>query len=168
MTEIFGKKVMIRKTTEKDLLDLMNLWNDERVMKYVGHPNGLRFDLKKTRKWFKKLQRETNRHHFVVYDNDIVFCGEVYYEIDEKHKRAGLDIKFRPEAQGKGLASDALSMLIEFIFKSRPDLKAVWTEPAKENRAAQNLYRRCGLEPQSRPKDLEGDGLYWERKKDRD
>ncbi|MBU3964752.1 GNAT family N-acetyltransferase [Patescibacteria group bacterium] len=165
MNEIHSKKVILRKTTEKDLSDLINLWNDGRVMKWVGLPNGGGYDLEKARDWFNKLRKETNRHHFVVYNNDIGFCGEVYYETDEKYKRAGLDIKFQPEAQGRGLASDALNTLIEFIFKSESDIDAVWTEPAKENFAAQNLYTRCGLKPHLRPKDLKGAGSYWERKR---
>ncbi len=168
MNKIYGKKVILHKTTGKDLPDLVDLWNDGRVMKYAGFPEGLGYNLEKASDWFNKLQKEKNRHHFVVYSKDIGFCGEVYYKIDAKYKRAGLDIKFRFEAQGKGLASDALIALIEFIFKNEPDTDAVWTEPAKENLAAQKLYRRCGLTPQVRPKNLKGENEYWERKRNDD
>jgi len=165
MNEIHGKKVILRQTIEKDLSDLMSLWNDGRVMKWVGFPDGLGYDLEKIKKWFSELKSSSNRHHFIVYNKDSGFCGEVYYEADKKHKRAGLDVKFKPESQGKGLAGDALSTLIEFIFKIEPEIEAVWTEPAKENFAAQKLYERCGLKPMPRPKDLEGKDSYWERKK---
>lgn len=165
MKKIYGKKIVLRETTEKDLADLMGLWNNGEVMKWVGFPNGLGHDLEKMLGWFHELQKESSRHHFVIYDSDIGFCGEAYYAVDKEHKWAGLDIKLRPEAQGKGLASDALSALIEYIFQHEPDAEAVWTEPAKENVAARNLYRRMGLNPQPRPNDLAGDGSYWERKK---
>jgi hypothetical protein len=71
----------------------MALWNDGRVMQWVGFPNGLGYDKEKISKWFDKLQSETNRHHFVVCAESVGFCGEVYYEVDKAHRRAGLDIK---------------------------------------------------------------------------
>lgn len=165
MSEMRGKKVILRQTTERDLLDLLNLWNDGRVMKWVGFPNGLEYDLEKAKKWFSELRKDSNRHHFVVYCEGVGFCGEVYYETDKKHKRSGLDVKFRPEMQGKGLASDALNTLIESIFKNESDMEAVWTEPTKENLAAQKLYARCGLKAKTRPKDLSEEDSYWERKR---
>jgi RimJ/RimL family protein N-acetyltransferase len=81
--------------------------------------------------------------------------------VDKIHKRAGLDIKFRPEAQGQGLATDALKILIRFVFETEPDVEEVWTEPSEENIAARRLYERCGLKPMSRPPDMEQGPSYW-------
>ncbi len=159
--ELRGERVIIRTTTRDDLPALMELWNDGRVMRWVGFPKGLGCDADKIGRWLEKLESDPNRHHFSVYAPDIGFCGEVYYAMDEAHRRAGLDIKFRPEAQGRGLATDALKALIRHVFETESDADIVWTEPSNANNAARKLYARCGLEPQPRPADLWEAGSFW-------
>jgi RimJ/RimL family protein N-acetyltransferase len=120
----------------------------------------LGYDREAIGKWYERLQREPHRHHFVVFAASVGFCGEVYYAVDREHRRAALDIKFVPEAQGKGLATDALKVLIRHVFETEKDVNVVWAEPSEANSAARQLYRRCGLEPAPRPADF-GEGLYW-------
>ncbi len=158
---IRGDKVVIRTTIREDLVDLMALWNDGRVMQWVGFPAGLGYDADKIKKWFDRLQSQERHHHFIVRTDDIGFCGEVYYDVDMEHRRAGLDIKFRPEAQGQGLATDALKALIRHVFETEKEVEVVWTEPREENSASRKLYARCGLEPVPRPSDLEPFESYW-------
>ena len=159
---IHGERITIRRTREDDLSDVLALWNDGRVMRWVGFPDGLGYDLKKMRGWFDKLQSDSAVNHFVVHTEYLGFCGEVFYAVDEVHARAGLDIKFIPAAQGQGLATDALKTLIRMVFESEPDIDAVWTEPAPENVAACKLYDRCGLSAKPRPSDMEQGPSYWE------
>lgn len=164
--EICGNRATLRTITEGDVPDLMTLWNDGRVMKWVGFPNGLGYDLKKISDWLSRLQANSDRHHFVVHAEGIGFCGEVYYAVDRMHKRAGLDIKFRSEAQRQGLATDALKTLIRFVFEMEPDVEVVWTEPSEENIAARKLYERCGLKPRPCPPDMEQGLSYWEKRRE--
>jgi len=162
MVEMNGERVIIRSTTEADLPDMMDLWNDGNVMKWVGFPDGAGYDQEKMRDWFARTQSDSNRHHFVVYAEEIGFCGEVFYAVDKIHNRAGLDIKLSPKAQGQGLATDALKTLIHYVFRSEPEVEAVWTEPFAENIAARRLYERCGLRAKPRPSYLEEGPSYWE------
>lgn len=158
---IKGAQVVIRTTTQEDLAELLSLWNDGRVMKWVGFPDGLGYDAEKMSKWFDLVQRQPNSHHFIVRTEDGEFCGEVYYDVDTEHRRAGLDVKFRPKAQGRGLATDALNSLIRHVFETEKDVQVVWTEPREGNSASRKLYARCGLEPEPRPADLEPFESYW-------
>jgi len=160
--EILGDRVLIRTTSQGDLVDLMGLWNDGRVMQWVGFPDGLGYDRQTVQTWFDKLQANPLRHHFVVIRRGIGFCGEVYYAVEPLHQRAGLDIKLRPEAQGQGLATDALKTLIRHVFKVEPDVDSVWTQPSQINIAARALYTRCGLKEKPRPADLQQGESYWE------
>lgn len=73
------------------------------------------------------------------------FCGELFYRMEPEHKRAELDVKLIPEAQGRGIATAGLSWLIERIFAGEPEIDAVWTEPIPQNTASRALYARCGL-----------------------
>jgi RimJ/RimL family protein N-acetyltransferase len=160
-----GVEPNIRPTTEADLPDLLRLWNDGRVMRWVGFPSGLGYDLERVRGWYRHLQATPHRHHFVVHAAGIGFCGELFYSVDAAHRRAGLDIKLVPEAQGRGLATAALRALIDRVFESEPQVDAVWTEPIAANAAAQRLYTRCGLKPAPRPPDMNAGASYWERRR---
>ncbi|MBT4482495.1 MAG: GNAT family N-acetyltransferase [Candidatus Latescibacteria bacterium] len=164
--EIQGRRVTIYSTTESDFPNLIALWNDRHVMMWVGFPNGLGYNPEKIMDWYSKLQSNPDKHHLIVHTEGLGFCGEVYYDVDRIHGRAGLDIKFTPKAQGKGLATDALKTLIRFIFESEPGVVAVWTEPSKENVAAQKLYNRCGLKPKSSTLNKKQAFSYWELRRE--
>ena len=156
--------VRLRETAEHDLDDLVRLWNDGRVMRWVCYPDGLGITSREAVEWLAAIRRDSHCRHLVVLaDGD--FCGEAYYSADGVHRRAELDIKLRPEAQGRGVATAALSTLIDLVFEAEPDVDAVWTEPWPENEKAQALYSRCGLEPRPRPADLPPGPSYWERRR---
>lgn len=160
--DLVGKNVIIKETEKCDLENIMSLWNNGEVMKWVNFPNGLNMTHKKINVWYDKLINNDNRHHFVVLTKDLTFCGEVYYGVNPIGKRAVLDIKFLPKFQGKGLATEALMLLIGLVFDEEIEVNAVWTEPNLGNNAAMNLYARCGLEPTIRPKDLDPHDSYYE------
>ena len=91
-----SERVILRETGPGDLPDLLSLWNDGRVMQWVGFPDGLDYDLAKLERWLRHLQSSPDRHHFIVHAERIGFCGEVCYAVDRRQGRAGLDIKWSP------------------------------------------------------------------------
>ena len=162
----------LRPTSPDDLADLMVLWNDGRIMRWVGFPDGLGYDIAAMTAWYERLQANPLRHHFTAASDILGFCGEAYYAVNLQHRRAGLDIKLRVPAQGGGRATAAFRMLIERVFRSEPLVDIVWTEPAVSNLAARTLYWQCGLRPAQRPADMSEDPRYdvsyWElRREDR-
>lgn len=159
--QLCGNRVTLRTTEREDLENLLALWNDGRVMQWVGFPSGLGYDADRMARWLAKVQIEPDRHHFVVCADEVGFCGEVYYAVDRVHRRAELDIKLVPGAQGKGLAADALKRIIRHIFEEEQDVQSVWTEPRAENFASKRLYARCGLRPERRPADLPPFESFW-------
>lgn len=160
--KIIGDRITLRQTTEADLPDLLVLWNDGQVMRWVGFPDGLGYNLPMIQSWYSSLMANPDRHHFVISNEEIGFCGEAYYGVNRDTKRASLDIKLIPTAQGQGIATIAFKLLIDHIFFKDRDVDIVWTEPWPENLASQRLYERCGLTPRSRPDDLGEGPSYWE------
>lgn len=158
-------RVSVRPTTSADLAELLALWNDGRVMRWVGFPDGLGYDAARMDAWFERLRSSPDRHHFVVRGPQVGFCGELYYAIDRVHRSASLDIKFRLEAHGGGRAAEALLGLITHLFRIEPEVALVWTEPWENNLAARALYFRCGLRPAARPPWLHPGPSYWERRR---
>jgi len=163
--EIIGEKVKIRPTEDRDLKDIQCLWNNGEVMEYVGYPDGIGQTITEMGIWFKNLKKSDLVNHYVALNKDNSFCGELFYRKDLEHKRAGLDIKFLPEAQGRGLATEALQLFIDYLFETDEDIEAVWTEPSEDNTAARNLYARASLEEKERPVDMRGGDSYWELSK---
>lgn len=92
--------LLIRPTKAGDLPDLGRLWNDGRVMRWVGYPDGLGMDEAGLGDWLAWVLDSTERHHFVVREPDGRFCGELYYRLDAAG-RAALDIKLVPEAHDR-------------------------------------------------------------------
>jgi RimJ/RimL family protein N-acetyltransferase len=155
----------IKQTSQQDLPDLIRLWNDGRVMRWVGFPEGLGYDAPKIQEWFEALEQNPLRHHFVIHEDQIGFCGELFYRSDPEHQRASLDIKLLPEAQDRGIATQALTWLIATVFENEPGIEEVFTEPNHGNEKSQKLYARCGLQPRPRPKDLHPADSYWSLKR---
>lgn len=158
-------QVALRETTAADLPDLRALWNDGEVMRWVGYPSGLGMSAQQTAEWLAATSQDTTRHHFVVVEAELGFCGEAYYRV-HPGGRAELDIKLRPAAQGRGIATAALTLLIDAVFAREPEVDAVFTEPNSGNVAAERLYARCGLRPAPRPPELWPADSYWERRRD--
>ena len=158
-------RLSIDETTSDDLAELGRLWNDGRVMRWVGFEDGLGLDDDRLRDWFERLRSSSRAHHFVIRDPEFGFCGELFYRLDDNHRRAELDVKLVPEAQGRGIATAGLSWLIERVFACEPEVDAVWTEPTPENVASRALYVRCGLAETRRPDDLPPAPSYWERRR---
>ncbi len=156
-----GGRVSFRSTERGDGEDLIGLWNDGRVMEWVGFPEGLGYTQGMFETWLEAVEGDSNRYHFVVHSDEVGFCGELYYDLGRGGRRASLDIKFQPQAQGRGLAVEALRGLIRLVFETEAEVEAVWTEPRPENQSAQRLYERCGLKPGDRPADLPPGTSYW-------
>lgn len=161
--KIVGQKVIIKSTEEEDLKDIQNLWNNGEVMKWIGYPNGLNVSVVKLKKWLEKINKSSIRKSFVVSElTTKSFCGELFYEIDKEYNRAGLDVKFLPEAQGRGLGTESFKLLIKYIFENEPTVEAVWTEPAPNNIHAKKVYEHCGLKQSKQPVYMEHRELYME------
>lgn len=142
--------LVIRETTAADLPDLGALWADGEVMRYVGFPEGLHHSEDELRRWHERLEASRECRHFVVRDDEVGFCGELFYRVHE-HGRVELDVKLRPAARGRGIATAGLTWLIDLVFDTVPGAELVYVEPHPDNVKAHRLYARCGLEPVEPP-----------------
>lgn len=157
--------IIIKETLLEDLKNVMDLWNNEEVMFYVGFPNGLGITLEQLERWLANNQKNPFYKHFSIYTDELGYCGETCYDVDREHDLASLDIKLLPKAQGKGIASYALRYAINQVFELNLATKA-YVEPTPTNQKAWSLYERIGFVSKPRPAFLELDETYLEITKD--
>jgi len=137
--------ITISETGESDLENVLALWNDGDVMKYVGFPNGVGETMEGMIRWLSRIEKNKPLiRHYCVYADDKSFCGETFYKIDPDHDyMASLDIKLFSTARGKGIASRALSYTITKAFDN--GAQKVWVDPNPANSKALALYERLGF-----------------------
>ena len=158
-------EITIKETDEKDLPNIMDLWNNGEVMFYVGFPKGIGVTIEQLKNWLNGVNKNEIRRHYSIYDENIGYCGETYYEIDLEHDLATLDIKLLPKAQGKGVAAYALSYVLNQVFENNLATKA-YVDPNPENKKAWKLYEKLGFVSKPRPKFLQEYEIYLEITKD--
>jgi len=134
-------------------------------MSFVGYPQGLGMTLPKLIDWLPWVISKPNRCHYSIYQDEIGYCGETFYHVDEIYQTAALDIKLLPEAQGKGIAEFALRFAIEQAF-FQGKAKRVYVDPHPDNIKAWNLYRKLGFTSKARPEHLEQWDTYLEITRD--
>ena len=108
----------IKETTPSDLPMILNLWADGEVMQYVGFPDGLKVNMAILENWYQKISNNPHSKHYSIYDDELGFCGETFYEIDTENGISALDIKLFSHARGKGIAEAALNYVLKVVFEA--------------------------------------------------
>lgn len=131
------------KTQERDLESLVQLWNDGDVMKFVGFPQGLDYNMEKATRWLENINQKENTMHYSIYDKE-TFLGELFYSYKDGEK-AIVDIKLMPGARGKNVGFQGFCFLLDQLFKNTL-AEIVTVDPHKDNLKAIRLYEKCGFQ----------------------
>ncbi len=141
--------ITIKETTMEDIKNVQRLWADGDVMRFVGFPDGLHETDEAMRQWLEQLDAaRPAQNHFSIYENG-AYCGEAGYGSDREHRSAWLDIKLFGGARGRGIATQALSYVMEEAFKNGAE--TVWVDPDPQNVKAIALYERLGFQQKDMP-----------------
>ena len=144
----------IKLTEKEDLLNVQRLWATPEVMCFVGFPEGLHESVDDLeQKWLPWVQNPPMRQHYSIYHDELGYCGESFYEVDETGL-ACMDIKLLPGARGKGIAYAALSHALEAAF-TIGNAKSAYVDPNPDNVKALKLYERLGFVVTDRAAHLE-------------
>ena len=152
--------IIIKETTKNDLDNVILLWNNGEVMQFVGFPEGLGITEDKMESWFEWVIKKPQRCHYSIYENEIGYCGESFYNVDGKGA-AALDTKLLSDSRGKGIGYKALEFAIERAF-DEGKAKLVYVVPSPHNKKACQLYEKLGFVSKSRPTYLEDGETYLE------
>lgn len=146
--------VQIKVTEKDDLVNVQLLWATPEVMHFIGFPKGLHETLESLEQnWLPWVQNPPERQHFSIYAEDVGYCGESFYEVDETGL-ACMDIKLLPVARGKGIAFAGLAYALDQAF-AVGKAKSAYVDPNPENIKALRLYERLGFRVTERAPHLE-------------
>ena len=162
---LVDNKIVIKETSKDDLENVMKLWNNGDVMKFVGFPDGLGITIENLEKWIIWAIQPPYRCHYSIYLEDDTYCGETFYDTDVNTGTSALDIKLLSHVQGKGIAFKALSYSINKAFKEGK-AERVYVDPHPDNISAWKLYEKLKFTNRPRPDYLEGNNPYLEITRD--
>lgn len=137
---IKGKKVLLRKPSFEELDYVKWLWADEETMKATGGPILLKEEEKK--RWYEIMVSPSNGKHFycLIFNEENKPVGEVsFHQYDKIAKTAEFNIKIAYDQRGKGYASEAAKLMLDYYFN-------VWNgEIMRDSIAASNTLGQKAL-----------------------
>lgn len=155
-------QISIRKFTRGDIENKVKWINDPRNNTYLHYE--LPLEVEKTAIWFENNKDRTDRYDAVI-EADGVPVGLIgLLGIEERNKKAEYYVALgEVDYKGKGVASKATALLLEYAF-SELRLNKVYLYTERENVSAQRLFERMGFRQEGL---LIEDMIYNGRKVDR-
>lgn len=138
----------IRSAEEKDAKILTDWWNDGKVMEHAGFPNGLGTTVQETLDLIKQNKTRLSQRCIIECEGRPI--GETSYGIEKDFAQIGIKI-CEQSFQNKGLGSELLKMLIDFLFADKEinekvSLNKIILDTNKKNVRAQHVYKKLGFE----------------------
>ena len=134
------ENITIRNTEDRDIDQLVNWWNDGRVMAHAGFPLGLGTTSEKVRADLKGDSDDARRRLVLEYDGKLI--GEMNYNVLGEKAEIGIKIcDFT--CQEKGIGRKALSMLISTLFDR--GIREIVLDTNLANKRAQHVYESLGF-----------------------
>jgi diamine N-acetyltransferase len=147
MTVERDSRLTLRPLERADLKFVHELNNDARIMRYW---------FEEPYETFTELSQLYDRHvhdqrerRFVAIDtaNEVVGLVELI-ELDYIHRRGEFQIIIAPQAQGRGYATSATQLAIDYAF-SVLNLRKLYLIVDTTNAAAIHVYEKCGFQKEA-------------------
>lgn len=143
-------RLTIRRATlsEEDVAFYLRLWNDPRVMRFVGFPYGLRMDAAQVRLDLERGlalgdDRRLDARLVAVRKQDGAIIGECKLGTPDVDGLSETDIKLLPEFWGQGYGTEIKRGLLRYLFTST-NCQIVQATPNVENIASIRMQQAVG------------------------
>jgi RimJ/RimL family protein N-acetyltransferase len=137
------ERLSIRTATRGDIPFLLQLWNDGRVMRFVGFPQGLQAT---SEQLAKQLEREPEG----VFDRVLIVTlgsgmaiGQCKLGSPDSDGIAETDVKLHPDHWRQGYGTEVKRGLLGYLF-ANTDCIAVQATPNRENAASLRMQEAVG------------------------
>ena len=142
-----GKKIRLREYRKEDIKVVQTCINDPEIKKLVNPGIPYLYTFEDEEKWFEGLSAKNDQYSFAIEtlaDNKYIGgCG--INSIDWKNSVAVIGIFIGDkEYLGKGYGTDAMNLLISFIFEQM-NLNKIKLQVLSYNERAIKCYEKCGF-----------------------
>lgn len=146
---------------EEDIAFLLDMWNDPRVMRYAGYPQGRGWSEADIQAWWQEYLAERKKSgcddtQLILRLEDGTAIGESHYgpvpdgfEVGDWRKPEGVrcfmtDIKLAPRYWGQGIGTKGMRMIVELIF-AKTSCELLVVPPHRDNPPAFRVYEKAGF-----------------------
>ena len=144
--QLRGKRLRLRGPTPDDADDLFALFSDPRVMRYWsrapmrerGEAEGLIGEM------LEAFERRELINWVIVGHNDHAIGTTTLFHFDPRHRRAEVGYALRSDHWGRGFASEAVSLAIDWALRTL-DLHRVEADIDPRNDASRRVLERLGF-----------------------
>ena len=137
------ERLLLKPVEADDLEFLLNLRWDKEVMNYLIHDP---ISFKNQVDWFNHLSnKDLALSIFIKEDSQLKIIGTIgLYEINTRHQRAIWRIRLDPARQGKGYATEAIKLILDYGFNTL-NLNKIISDSFADNEAIVNLTLKLGF-----------------------
>ena len=138
-----SERILLKPIELEDLNFLLNLRWEQEVMNYLIHDP---ISFKNQLDWFNNIKKtDVALSIFLKEDNDLKIIGTIgLYEINDRHQRAIWRIRLDSSQQGKGYATEAINLLLDYGFNTL-NLNKIISDSFADNTAIVNLTLKLGF-----------------------
>ncbi len=149
-------RLILRKPDLNDAPEIMKLRSDARVNQYLDRPKTTTIDeaLEFINKITNGIKNEGSYYWVICLRNDNKLAGTIcLWNIDKDNSRIEAGYELHPDFQGKGLAQEALSKIIDYGFNTL-HFKTIVAYPHSANQRSIRLLEKNNF---TRDTTLEGE-----------
>ena len=136
-------KILFRRATINDCLDLFNWRNDEKTRRNSFNTEKILLDTHK--QWLKKTLENPLRELFILSHQNRKI-GTIRFDKDDEKNCAEISITIAPEQRGKGYSSKALKILTSY-YLSKYNVDYIFAEIKLENELSKKVFLKAGFNP---------------------
>jgi RimJ/RimL family protein N-acetyltransferase len=141
-------RLCIRRATVSDVDFFLRLWNDPRVMRFVGFPHGLQLDAPQVRQAILRGleqgdDRRLDARLIAERKQDGAAVGECKLGTPDAQGLSETDVKLLPEYWGLGYGVEIKRGLLDYLF-THTDCQVVQATPNVENIASIRMQEAVG------------------------
>ena len=142
--DLTGKIVDMSPVTEKDLVDIIRMRNDPKMMYYLNQPMEITLDSQKA--WFEKYRERTDDLYWTIKDKNgmVVGTNRLYDITADKCVQGSLMVDTR-YSRTAPYAAEAIMLSLDFAFETL-SVQTIVNEDRHDNKNMNSLSRRFGFQ----------------------
>jgi len=145
--ELSSPRLRLREVRDSDAAALFAIHSDARVMRYWSYPAWT--ELAQAEQKIADIQRQRRELDVLVWaiadaDSDLLIGSSAIFYMDLAQARAEVGYSLHPDWQGRGLASEALQLVLGYVFNEL-GLRRIEADIDPRNLPSCRLVERFGF-----------------------